>query len=214
MIVSCPSCRTRYRVGTEELVSGRTLRCANCGHSWEYVALPPVPSPAPSPAPEAPRRAPSSPSQRRAQPSAAVGRSGRAAAFAFFGVVLLFAVALALYAGRYRLVALWPPAARLYAFVGAAPQPLGAGLKIGDITPKRTVGGLVIEGQVTNTSSVEREVPALRIALRDAKAKEVEFKIIMPPKARLLPGEVETFTTAFKHPSNAATRVDITFAHS
>ena len=42
MIVSCPACRTRYRVDESELRgrAARTVRCANCGHMWrQAVAL-------------------------------------------------------------------------------------------------------------------------------------------------------------------------------
>src|ERR1700749_1601409 len=42
MIVSCPVCRTRYQVDEGALrgQSGRTVRCANCGHTWHQAALP------------------------------------------------------------------------------------------------------------------------------------------------------------------------------
>jgi predicted Zn finger-like uncharacterized protein len=38
LIVTCPVCRTRYRVDTAALArpGGRTVRCAACGHSWRY----------------------------------------------------------------------------------------------------------------------------------------------------------------------------------
>ena len=36
MIVICPTCDTRYRVQDQEFAgsTGRTVRCANCGHVW------------------------------------------------------------------------------------------------------------------------------------------------------------------------------------
>jgi predicted Zn finger-like uncharacterized protein len=41
LIVTCPECRTRYRVDAKALTrpGGRTVRCAACGHSWH---LPPA----------------------------------------------------------------------------------------------------------------------------------------------------------------------------
>jgi predicted Zn finger-like uncharacterized protein len=42
MIVSCPVCRTRYKVDEGALRGqyGRTVRCANCGHTWHQAASP------------------------------------------------------------------------------------------------------------------------------------------------------------------------------
>src|SRR5271170_3879306 len=51
-IVTCPACRTRFRVDEEELggPAGRDVRCANCGHSWRQTppavgGIPPEPAP-------------------------------------------------------------------------------------------------------------------------------------------------------------------------
>src|ERR1700709_396483 len=49
MILTCPSCDTRYSVdGAKFPAAGRTVRCAKCGHSWHQ------PGEAPEPAPEQP----------------------------------------------------------------------------------------------------------------------------------------------------------------
>jgi predicted Zn finger-like uncharacterized protein len=42
VIITCPSCQTRYRVDAIALTKpgGRTLRCAACGLSWRYPPAP------------------------------------------------------------------------------------------------------------------------------------------------------------------------------
>jgi hypothetical protein len=128
-------------------------------------------------------------------------------------LTLLVAVAVLIaFAARGQVVAMWPPAARLYALVGLPVERPGAGLELGKITPARTPDGLIIEGDITNNTGTARDVPRLRVALRDNAEKEVQFKIIDPPKTRLAPGEVAHFKTPFDHPEDSATGVVVTFA--
>ena len=107
---------------------------------------------------------------------------------------------------------MWPAAARFYALVGLAAAPPGPGLELAKIAPTRTAEGLVIEGDITNTGTTVRDLPRLRVALRDPAEKETQFKIVDPPTARLAPGETAHFKTSFDHPDEAATGVLVTFA--
>src|SRR6516225_3088365 len=85
-------------------------------------------------------------------------------------------------------------------------------LQLGKLVPTRTAGSLVIEGDVTNSGNVASDVPPLRVALRDSAEKEIQFRIIDPPKARLSPSETARFKTTFDHPDAAATGVAVTFS--
>nr|WP_295665739.1 MJ0042-type zinc finger domain-containing protein [Sphingomonas sp.] len=91
MILECTECRTRYIVPDSAIgADGRTVRCANCRHSWFQApataepldlvaqaeaapvaapAPPPAPPPAPLAQPEAVREEPSPPSVHDAYPA-------------------------------------------------------------------------------------------------------------------------------------------------
>jgi predicted Zn finger-like uncharacterized protein len=227
MIVSCPVCRTRYLVDEEALggQSGRTVRCANCSHTWHQAAPPEAAEkngaaangigriepalevpPRPATALEAPPRQRTLPGTPR--------RRTRWGALRWLVVAVLLALAVlaGVVVARGAVVALWPPAARLYALAGVSVEPPGTGLKIEKLAPSRTADGLIIEGDIANGGKTVQDLPRLRVALRDATEKEVQFKIIDPPKPRLPPGAVAHFKTPFDHPDDAATGVVVTFA--
>jgi len=214
MIVACPTCRTRYQVEDRELSrpAGRTVRCANCGHSWHHLTPPPAPprlrerlpllteAPAITATPRAAITAP--PAPRR-------GHGG--AVSAIFLVLLIGAAVAGAYFARDRIVATWPPAAQLYRLIGAAGEAPGAGLEIANVTSTRNVDGLIVEGDITDRLAIPRAVPRLRVALRDAGQNEIAAKIVDPPKPRLLPGETAHFVVAFLPASDAAVGVVVTF---
>jgi predicted Zn finger-like uncharacterized protein len=234
MILACSACGTRYHVDQEDLAgsAGRTVRCANCGHTWhqsppaieasaheaaasiqplrgagtaETVLLPPV-----LPRLEIPLR------PQPAPPLTLRWRRHRWPALGWgAAVVLVLLVVFAISAGifaRHRVAAMWPPAGRFYASIGLPVAPSGAGLVIGKIAPARTADGLMIDGEVANPGSTPREVPRLRVALQDAAEKEVQFEVVDPPKTQLQPGEIVHFAMPFAHPVDTATGVVVTFA--
>jgi hypothetical protein len=127
-------------------------------------------------------------------------------------VLLTLAVLAGVVVARGAVVALWPPAARLYALAGFTAEPPWIGVKIENLAPSRTPDGLVIEGDIANNGKATQDLPRLRVALRDASEKEVQFKIVDPPQPRLAPGAVAHFKTPFDHPDEAAKGVVVTFA--
>jgi predicted Zn finger-like uncharacterized protein len=220
MILSCPSCQTRFQVDDNAVngAAGRVLRCANCGHTWHFaLALVEPETAQPSPAaarereppllPEGPARPP------RAEAAAAQQRRS-GAGFGWLALILIVAAAaLVGYLARDTIMAHWPPAARVYALLGLASASPNAGLEIKVMPATRTAdGGLLVNGDISNTAGIVKTLPRLRVALRDNAKNELEYKLIPPPVERLRPGETAHFSTAFEHPNSAATGVAVTLA--
>jgi predicted Zn finger-like uncharacterized protein len=218
MILACPTCRTRYQVDDEALTkpSGRTVRCANCGHSWHHMAPPPAPlsrlrerlqatqAAAPEAVSATPRPAITAPPPPRPHRHSGLGW--------VIVILLLGAAIVGAIIGRDQIMAMWPRTAPLYEKVGLKNEPLGAGLDIGNVTSTRNADGLIVEGDITNRVGTPRGVPHLRVALRDAEHRELVFKIVEPPRERLLPGETSHFTVGFLPAPDAASGVVVTFA--
>lgn len=220
MIVTCTSCSKRYLVDSRALgVAGRTVRCASCGHTWfeaaprdaaQAMALAAPPEP-PSFSIEAERR------ERRVQ-LPAVKRASSRGQFLGLGLVLilLIGVAWGLIAARTEIMNYWPPAAKLYAMVGYGPTVAGPGLELRKVTPSRGIENgvpiLAIDGEVVNISTVVREVPKLKVALRDGSDHELQAWTVAVTEQRLLPGASVPFHTTIAQPSDAATGVVVSFA--
>jgi predicted Zn finger-like uncharacterized protein len=214
MILVCPTCNTRYKVEDEavERPSGRTVRCANCGHSWNHLTPPPAPpmrlrerlqSAVPSSVTPSPRPAITAPAPPRQHYRSGLGW--------IVVILLLGGAVIAAIIGRDRVIAMWPAAAQFYDMVGLNSEPLGAGLEIANVMSTRNADGLIVEGDITNRVGVPRTVPHLRVALRDAGLHELVFKIVDPPRERLLPGETSHFVVGFLPAPDAAIGVVVTF---
>lgn len=237
MIVACPACRTRYMVAEPELSrpGGRDVRCANCGHTWRQESAaaarpPPGPGPGITPPPLEPLRElprepllepPLKPLREAVLPpifgvKPAPIRPPRRHRWIALGalavLVLIVLIVVALIVGRGWVAAAWPRTAGLYASVGLLATSAKTGLEIDKITPSRAADGLVIEGEIVNSARTALKVPQLRVALQDGAGKEVQFKLVDPPKALLQPGETAHFRTPFEHASETATGVVVTFA--
>lgn len=219
MIVTCSSCSKRYLVDARALgPSGRTVRCANCGNTWFLpppldAALPAslVPEPAPEIQVEDERR------ERRVQLPAVKRSRGRGALIGsiLVGVAIIAAV-WGLIVERDYITKLWPPAAKLYTMIGYGPAVAGTGLELRKVTPSRGMENgtpiLAVDGEVVNISTVVRDVPKLRVALRDGNDHELQVWTTSVTDQRLLPGASIPFHTTITQPAEAATGVVVSFA--
>jgi predicted Zn finger-like uncharacterized protein len=216
MIVTCPSCSTRYIVDPKALgPTGRMVRCANCKHTW--MQAPPADMPKPvdvEPPPDSLRPIPpGSNLPAFPQPRA---RGAQAAGWLIFLVVLLGGAA-GVVGARDQIVSAWPPAARLYDIVGLPVETIGAGLELRNVSSTRREDGppaIVVEGTVVNVSNRPREVPRLKAVVRSAAHQDLKNWTFTPGVLVLLPGETASFRAELADPPRGATDLAITFTAS
>ena len=151
MRLTCPDCAVVYEVPTDRLRPGRRIRCARCGTTWapeltlaDVAPHEPWPQPQqeaeasavrePAPMPAAAPGMATALDRLAAAPDLPRARSvaGLRAAWAA-SILLLLCSAAATYVWRTRLVAVWPPAARI---LGKPAAPETATGKISGRLPK------------------------------------------------------------------------------
>lgn len=228
MIVTCPSCSSKYRVEADALAKrGGRVRCATCSHVWtvedEALTLtePAEPTPEPTPEPE-PEPAPSLQDKphaairaraeaRRRKARVAVEGAGWAGVAAALALVLAGA-----FVFRVDVVEVWPRAAGAYAAVGLSVNPYG--FEVADLTARfeddEGARALVVEGELRNVAGRERPAAPLRAIVLDADgALLAEWPIAL--ETEVLPGDgAERFRTVLAAPPEGAARVDVLVGES
>lgn len=230
MIVTCPACRTRYRIRPASLgASGRMVRCSGCGQRW-FVApepsAPPDDDAAPPPAepmptePRRPRRAAMSPSPET--PAATAG-AGTAAASPRRGIVgwavlaLLVLLLVGGVVGRHEIAAQLPMTLPLYQRLGLpVTLPSTLDLRGLDVATEPRGGGstLVVRGEIHNLSGQEQVLPPIRVALLDAERRELDVGLFDPPQPVLAAGATARFEIELGEPPPEAKDLAVTFAES
>lgn len=241
MVLTCPACSTRYLLDPRALGTGRTVRCAKCGHSWHQ---PPPIEPAPPAEPASfeppsvePPRPVGPPPLRSIDPEATprplpeiridapraqlpvVPRRKRRPWVGLGWTTLLVALVLAAAAlvwQREDVVARWPQTGPIYARLGLPVASPYAALKFQNVSQSLAEESgrqvLVVKGELTNTSRRAVRVPNLKVVLQDDSAKELQSKVFPPPREHLPPGASLSFTTTVPQPNSAATGVLVTLA--
>lgn len=233
MIISCPSCATRYDWPSRQPPpEGMTLTCRGCGHSWiearslEVIDVVAHEAPRGLPPPlidhgfepegevsrlmEAAREAREAHAERRRRRLRSLQAWGIFAALA----TSPFAAAAAL---PEQVVKVAPAAIGVYARLGYDVNIYG--LEVRRVEQQHvTANGtrvLTIKGDIANTTSSARKIPWLRFALLAANGKDELYHWTLDTGARpLRPGEVTGFITRVASPPETAGRVQIRFAHA
>ena len=222
MILSCPSCSTRYLVDPLAIgADGRQVRCARCGHVWRQApppeeVLPPTDAEEEAPILRGPARARTLPPGSNL-PALREPPRRRASGLAWLALALVVAGGIgALFAFRQQFVAIWPPASKLYRLAGIdGAEKLGQGLDIRDVKfERKTEAGravLLVTGQVVNSTQGVRPAPRLRVAIGDEAKKELVHWTVPLAKERLAPGEATEFSTRLPDPPANARSLSVTF---
>ncbi len=225
MIVSCPSCTTRYDLGPQPGDGVISVACRKCGHRWKELSAIDIEE---VPASNLPRiidheDEPDLDIQRlveaaqQAKLEFANRRKARVKRLAGWG-------SLGLCAAIPLLLAAWTPET----VVAAAPYSIRAYDKLGyqvnvfglDIRrveqQNRMVDGshvLMVKGEISNATNDVRKIPWLRFGLSDDAGNELYSWTLDTASRPLRPGETTAFTTRVAAPPELAKNLQIRFAH-
>jgi len=143
---------------------------------------------------------------RRNQPKSLVPRPGTL-------IVIFLAVLGALIGWRSDVVRVVPGTASLFAAIGL-PVNL-RGLALNDITTTREAHEgatiLVVQGTITNISKQQRDVPRIRLAVRNGKGAVVYTWTSLPERSVLAPGDSQPFQTRLASPPPDGQVVEVRF---
>lgn len=210
MILTCPSCDTQYFADDTTIGdSGRTVKCAACGHSWHVTGQGAEGASAPAAVAGGAHEAYRERVRERRQ-----RKSRFAASMAWFisGIVLAGLIASALIF-RNDVVRVWPEAAKAYKGLGLEVNRFG--LDFNTIEPARTFDGtipvLTVTGEVINISSVEQPGADVRISLRDENGLEVGVLRAPMSLDSLAPGAEASFEARMENPPVAAFDLELSF---
>jgi len=221
MILTCPSCGTRYQTDTAHFApQGRNVRCAKCGHVWFQAPL--ETETEPEPEPQIIADSPDTHGEGAPQPGRESHAESPTAPRSRVGVVLGWLALLALAAGaawafisyRQAIAELWPQSASFFAAIDRPVNLLG--LAFADIAVDREFEAgqnvLAISGNVVNVTARELAVPDIRVVLTDSARRELYRWDFAPGAATLAPGAAAQFLTRLSGPPPEAEVAAVEFA--
>jgi hypothetical protein len=119
------------------------------------------------------------------------------------------------YFARSQIIAVWPPAKRVYDMIGDFVGTSTSTLDVGDVRVVRQPMGeaemIVLQGQITNRGDTPQTVPPLRVTLFDADDVGVVDWTFSAGNTVLQPGETGRFRIETVNPPKAFDRTAVTF---
>jgi predicted Zn finger-like uncharacterized protein len=231
MILTCPSCDTRYQADAAKFpAAGRQVRCAKCGHVWHQPgpaaeSEPAIAVPEPVVTADEPMPAPADTGIRSfaPRPAAVAEDKPPRAWMPALGVVAgwLGLIAVVLLIGwsavRYRqeIAVVWPQSAGVYSTLGMNVNAHGIDFAQVDYHRESQDGQivLVVTGSIVNKGSRELPVPqSVRVTLSDASNHELYHWPFTPAAQTLKPGQSVVFRTQLSSPPAGARHLELRFA--
>ncbi|MEO0883509.1 MAG: MJ0042-type zinc finger domain-containing protein [Pseudomonadota bacterium] len=210
MILTCPSCETQYFADDDSIGdSGRSVKCAACGHSWHVHGSggieEDVPATVAGGAHEAYRERVRERKRRKSRLAATSAWFSTAlASLLIVGGLVVF---------RNDVVRVWPQAAEAYKAAGLEVNRFG--LDFVSVDASRTFDGtmpiLTISGTVTNVTAISQPGSSVRIGLRDEVGAEVASLIAPMDTSEIAPGASANFSTRLENPPVEAFDLELSF---
>ena len=224
MILTCPSCRTRYRADSAHFrAPGRDVRCAKCGEVWFQRSPEPETRLEPEPVMEAAADS-STASDFGMKPEPEYSRSNVQSWGVSLAKFVAWAILIVLIAGigwavvqyRQTIAGLWPQSASLYAALGL---PVNAGgISITGVAYRQDMENgltvLSVTGKLLNVTNRELPVPQIRVVLFDDAKRELYRWTFDPGVVSLKPGAESSFVTRLSSPPPAARDLNVLFAET
>lgn len=216
MILTCPSCATRYFVKDDAVpAAGRVVRCASCATEWRAETDAPPLELLPEPSADEPAKPAPLPNTYRAK--VAARRQTRAAVTTgavWAGLSVAFVtVALGAVLFRTDVVRAFPRANAAYAAIRMPVNPTGLALDGVQGGPGLENGRqmLQVAGMLRNVEAAGRAPAALRVSLYDKSGHRVAEQRLPATGEAIAAGEARPFRAVFFDPPLAAAEFGVDF---
>jgi predicted Zn finger-like uncharacterized protein len=226
MIVSCPTCTTRYDVGDHVGHEPFKVTCHACGHHWQELPMIEIKDITAAVLPaiieeveehqfdvnslvEAARSAQLEYKAKKLERTKTLG--GWASLLLVAASPFIFA-----WAAPEATVMAAPISALAYEKLGHEVNLYGLEIRRVEQVNKSSSGQhvLTVKGEISNPTNQIRKIPALRFALTDDAGQEIYTWTIDTAARPLRPGETTAFNTRVLAPPEFAQKLQIRFAHA